>query len=112
LEFVTQVVKGVRLALSVSAERCLGGCDQVVEVRERQGESAAEIAELLAWGRDDFECVRDGADDAGRVVVGVDCLWVVLTSLCSWPVLLAVVAERVDDAGHDVADHRRDAGCR
>jgi hypothetical protein len=74
LEFVTQVVKGVRLALSVSAERCLGGCDQVVEVRERQGEPAAEIAELLAWGRDDFECVRDGADDAGRVVVGVDCL--------------------------------------
>jgi hypothetical protein len=64
LEFATQVGKGVRLALSVSAERCLGG----------QGEPAAEIAESLAWGRDDFECVRDGADDAGRVVVGVDCL--------------------------------------
>jgi hypothetical protein len=56
VEFVAQVVQGVRLAVRVGAERGTAGCDQVVQVSQDAGETGAEPADLGVQARDRVEC--------------------------------------------------------
>jgi hypothetical protein len=46
LEFVAQVVEGVRFAVCVGVERRPGGGDEVVQVVECAGEPSTETADL------------------------------------------------------------------